>query len=90
MENLSARIVLLIMPTYSYSCEDCNNNFELFSYIKDYNPNPKCCFCDSQNTYRLYVLDVSSQLMSVRKSDSELKTIGDLADRNRDRMSQDE
>lgn len=28
--------------------------------------------------------------MSVKKADSELKTIGDLANRNRDRMSEDE
>ena len=27
---------------------------------------------------------------SVRKSDSELKTLGDLADRNRDRLSNDQ
>lgn len=78
------------MPTYSYSCENCHNNFELFFYIKDYNSKPECIFCNSSNTYRLYALDVSSQSMSVRKSDSELKTIGDLADRNRDKLSQDE
>jgi hypothetical protein len=34
--------------------------------------------------------DVATQSTSVRKSDSELKTIGDLANRNRDRLSDDE
>jgi superfamily II RNA helicase len=31
-----------------------------------------------------------TQSTSIRKSDSELKTIGDLANRNRDRMSDDQ
>jgi putative FmdB family regulatory protein len=78
------------MPTYSYSCEKCNNDFELFFYIKDYIEQPKCVHCNSKCTYRLYVKDVSTQNTSVRKADSELKTIGDLADRNRDRLSSDE
>jgi hypothetical protein len=30
-----------------------------------------------------------TQSTSIRKSDSELKTIGDLANRNRDKMSED-
>jgi hypothetical protein len=34
--------------------------------------------------------DVLSQSTSIRKSDSELNTIGDLAKRNSDRMSEDE
>ena len=78
------------MPTYSYGCDKCNNEFELFFYIKDYDPNPKCLVCKSAKTHRRYVLDVSTQNCSVKKSDSELKTIGDLANRNRDRMSTDQ
>jgi putative FmdB family regulatory protein len=78
------------MPTYTYSCEKCNHNFELFFYIKDYIPNPECIKCHSSDTIRLYVADVLTQSASVKKSDNELKTIGDLANRNRDRMSDDE
>lgn len=77
------------MPTYSYFCDSCSSDFELFFYIKDYTDNPICASCNSKKTHRLYVKDVSTQNASVRKSDSELKTIGDLANRNRDRMSED-
>jgi putative FmdB family regulatory protein len=78
------------MPTYSYSCEECNNEFELFFYIKDYTEQPLCSKCDSPKTHRRYINDVLSQSTSVKKSDSELKTLGDLANRNRDRLSSDE
>lgn len=78
------------MPNYSYKCEKCNKNFELFFSIRDYDPNPKCIECGKKNTHRLYVLDVLTQSASVKKSDNELKTIGDLANRNRDRLSNDQ
>jgi len=51
---------------------------------------PKCPACKSKSTYRLYALDVATQSSSVKKSDSELKTIGDLALRNSERMSDDQ
>lgn len=78
------------MPTYSYHCEKCSSDFELFSYISDYTENPKCTECQSKQTHRRYVDDVLTQNASVRKADSELKTIGDLANRNRDRMTTDQ
>lgn len=78
------------MPTYSYHCEKCKLNFELFFYIKDYMPNPECVKCKNKQTYRRYVDDISTQHTSVKKSDSELKTLGDLANRNRDKLSEDE
>lgn len=34
--------------------------------------------------------DIITQSVSVKKADNELKTLGDLADRNRDRLSEDE
>jgi putative FmdB family regulatory protein len=79
------------MPSYSYICEKCEINFELFFSIRDYIDSPKCIGCNS-NKYviRDYISDVSSQATSVKKSDSELKTIGDLAQRNRDRLSEDQ
>lgn len=78
------------MPSYSYQCDNCNQKFELFFSIKDYQEKPKCEYCSSKKTSRLYILDVASQITSIRKSDSELKTLGDLANRNRDKLSDDQ
>lgn len=78
------------MPTYSYECLKCGFDFELFFHIKDYKEKPKCSNCGSSKTTRAYTLDVLTQSASVKKSDSELKTIGDLAKRNADRLSDDE
>lgn len=78
------------MPTYSYSCDKCFTNFELFFYIKDYIEQPKCVSCGSKLTHRRYVDDAITQNASVKKSDSELKTLGDLAMRNSDKMSNDQ
>lgn len=78
------------MPTYTYFCEDCDEKFEIFRYIKDYENTPVCPKCSNINTNRLYVDDVITQSTSVKKMDSELKTIGDLAMRNTERMSDDQ
>lgn len=77
------------MPTYSYFCDKCNNSFELFFYIKDYNEHPKCINCGHKDTNRDY-RDLTTLNTSVRKADYELKTLGDLANRNRDKLSNDE
>lgn len=78
------------MPTYSYICNDCNTKFELFFHIKNYIQNPNCISCNSTNSNRRYIDDVISQSCSIKKSDTELKTIGDLANRNRDKLSDDQ
>lgn len=78
------------MPSYSYTCLNCNCCFELFAYIKDYDPNPKCSSCNSKKTERNYITDLQTINASVKKSDSELRTIGDLANRNRDKLSEDQ
>lgn len=78
------------MPTYSYHCEQCDTDFELFFYIRDYVEQPQCIYCRSKKTSRSYIKDVITQNTSVKKADSELSTIGDIANRNRDRMSEDE
>lgn len=80
----------LIMPTYSYHCEQCNKDFELFFYIKDYIEHPICILCNNKSTHRLYHKDIATQSTSIKKADSELKTVGDLANRNRDKMSEDQ
>lgn len=76
------------MPTYSYICSSCGSNFEIFSTIRDYISSP-LCECGSSNTQRNYTEDLSTVVGSVKKSDSELRTVGDLANRNRDRFSED-
>lgn len=78
------------MPNYTFFCKKCNKKFELFFSIKDYKEKPKCEFCKSFSTERSYEDDLHTISSSVRKSDNELKTLGDLANRNRDRLSNDE
>lgn len=78
------------MPIYSYLCKDCKQIFELFFSYSNYKERPLCELCQSKNTERQITLDASTISGSVKKSDSELKTIGDLANRNRDKLSNDE
>lgn len=78
------------MPTYSYNCDNCQLFFELYFSISEYKEHPKCPSCLSKKTNRDYSVDLITLASSVKKADSELKTIGDLANRNRDRMSEDQ
>lgn len=78
------------MPVYSYYCNKCKSNFELFFSYSNYNEKPQCIQCASCDTTRDIISDVSTISGSVKKSDNELKTIGDLANRNRDKMSDDQ
>lgn len=77
------------MPEYSYLCEHCKYQFSLFSTIDSYKPNPMCTKCKNK-CIRDYESDLTTINTSVKKSDTELKTIGDLAKRNSDRMSDDQ
>lgn len=78
------------MPNYSYACNKCETDFELYSTISDYKPSPKCPHCGYKKTSRKYTEDLLTLNSSVRKSDNELKTLGDLAMRNTERMSDDQ
>lgn len=78
------------MPTYSYKCAKCSHSFELFFSISNYTDSPKKCPICKAISNRDYNEDISTLSASVKKSDSELKTIGDLANRNRDRMPDDQ
>lgn len=79
------------MPSYTFCCSKCNIKFELFYSIKDYVEKPKCVECgSSKSTSRSYEDDLHTISSSVKKSDSELKTLGDLANRNRDKLSDDQ
>jgi len=77
------------MPTYSYLCENCDYHFELFATISQYKEKPKCSKCNKR-CVRDYHSDLANQNIAIKKSDSELKTIGDLAKRNSERLSSDE
>jgi putative FmdB family regulatory protein len=79
------------MPTYTYYCFECDKPFEIFSSISEYKEVVECPNCKkTEYVNRLYCADVQTQFMSVKKSDNELKTLGDLAMRNTERMSEDE
>ena len=75
------------MPTYTYFCESCNNSFDLFATITNYKETAKCPACQVSCS-RDYG-DMLTLNSSVKKSDSELKTLGDLAQRNTERFSDD-
>ena len=77
------------MPVYTYQCKKCQHVFELFAtYSAFQNLQAKCPECKSKQVERSYQTDLQNMTGSVVKSDSDLK-LGDLANRNRDRMSED-
>lgn len=92
MEDLLASILSanqITMPEYTYCCTKCKKKFSIISSIANYTEKYKCekcgVLCD-----RSYQDDILTCSTSVKKSDTELKTIGDLANRNRDKMSDDQ
>ena len=75
------------MPSYTYLCDECGLKTEVFFTLKDYKETIECsCGADMRRSYQDDLMNMGG---SVIKSDSELKTIGDLANRNRDRMTDD-
>jgi putative FmdB family regulatory protein len=79
------------MPAYTFYCEKCKYKFEIICSIKDYSDKQRCEKCsNSRNVIRAYTEDLLTINSSVKKSDSELKTIGDLANRNRDKLTDDQ
>ena len=81
------------MPEYSYVCDKCSETIEVICSIKEYDniqKNLKCSLCGSRKLSRDYHTDLSGLNTAIKKSDNELKTIGDIAKRNTDRLSEDE
>jgi putative FmdB family regulatory protein len=76
------------MPEYTFHCDKCENTFSIVCSIKEYKDQQRCV-CGSKAS-RSYVDDLLTLNTSVKKSNSELKTIGDLAKRNADKFSEDE
>lgn len=82
------------MPEYTFICDKCEDSFSIFARWHDLddmviNKTVVCPNCRSKSVSRDYIGDCSTISGSVKKSDNELKTIGDLANRNRDKMSDD-
>ena len=78
------------MPEYSFECDNCKKTFSVNCSISDYSNNRIICqYCKSNKINRDLMTDISGGYFAVRKHDSELKTIGDLANRNSDRFSED-
>lgn len=76
------------MPCYTFFCNSCDHKFEIVCSIRDYKDQQICPICNKQkDSTRCYTEDVATINASVKKHDTELKTVGDLANRNRDRMS---
>lgn len=78
------------MPEYTYCCEKCSNKFCIICSIREYDEHAKCTKCNSKNTYRMYQEDLSTLNTSVKLSDNDVKTLGHLAKRNSEKMSEDQ
>ena len=81
------------MPEYTYRCENCDAIFSIFCSIKDYKEtlNIKCQHCFKKSrAARNYTEDMKTINTSVIKGDGELNTLGDLANRNRDKLTEDQ
>lgn len=77
------------MPVYTFRCIKCNHAFEIFASYSNYGAiKNKCPNCNSKKTERDYSIDLQNMTGTVIKSDGEIK-LGDLANRNRDKMSED-
>lgn len=78
------------MPIYTFQCIKCAHTFEILSSYNNYDSQKiKCPECNSKKVERQYQTDLQNMRGNVIKSDDEIK-IGDLANRNRDRMSDDQ
>lgn len=77
------------MPEYSYKCDKCNLTFSLVCSMREYRETHSCEKCGS-NCCRDYLEDLSTLNTSVKLGDNELKTLGHLAHRNTERMSEDQ
>lgn len=72
------------MPFYNFQCEQCLHTFELFMGMSDYHIPDQCPKCNNQGA----VKRIFDGCPSV--SNGEPKTLGALADKNADKLSEAE
>lgn len=80
--------ILHNMPTYTFLCEKCDHSFELNMSLSSYKNIQKCPKC-KKAANRNYQTDLMTLNACVKLSDSEIKSMGHLANRNRDTLSDD-
>lgn len=71
------------MPEYNLYCDDCDQDITIFCKVSEYDTRMKnvvCPNCTSRNVYRNYQED------NVYSSIKDIKTIGQLADKNAKKM----
>lgn len=76
------------MAEYSFICAKCDNTFSIFEHRTKYTGKAKCPKCKKISKQRDFSADLP--LDNIIKGDDQLKTVGDLAKRNTDRLSPDE
>jgi DNA-directed RNA polymerase subunit RPC12/RpoP len=77
------------MPEYTYFCSHCKINFSIVSSIKKYKDKIQCNVCGTICD-RSYNIDLPTIHGGVKLGVSEIKTLGHLAQRNTETMSQDQ
>ena len=77
------------MPEYTYFCDKCQFNFSVVSSISDYKNQIQCNSCNA-TCERSYNIDLPTINASIKLATSEIKTLGHLAQRNTETMSQDQ
>lgn len=77
-----------MITIYTFQCDNCSYILEKSMEISKYKALKKCPECKKNKMYRRYDLDNISG--AVRLANSEIKKLGHLAQRNTERMSQDQ
>lgn len=67
------------MPLYEYACKSCDNSFEIIESIKA-ESQTLCTNCGHETLFRVIFAPINSQF------NNEVKTVGQLADRNWKKM----
>lgn len=73
------------MPEYEYRCTKCGEHFEIICSMEDYELIDECPYCCTDSAVRVF----STQPGFVKLAESEIKTLGHLAKRHSETMSDD-
>ena len=76
------------MPIYTYICDECRHNFEIFMSITKYPPenSPACPVCDESSNVRR---DIQADVAGITNI-MPAQTLGSFAEKKTNKMSQDE